>query len=105
MPSSPSYAIDCSILLGTALALRRCGRYGLLFIDGHADFYQPEVNPNGEVASMELGFVTGHGPALLTNIEQRARPLVRQDDIVVFGFRDAEQQAEYGSQPLDKTPA
>ncbi len=29
---------DCSILLGSALALRRLGRYGLLFIDGHADF-------------------------------------------------------------------
>ncbi len=30
---------DCSILLGNLLALRRRGRYGLLFIDGHADFY------------------------------------------------------------------
>src|SRR5687767_13351054 len=43
---------DCSILLGSLLALRRAGRYGLLFIDGHADFYNPEANPNGEVASM-----------------------------------------------------
>ncbi len=37
---------DCSIVLGPTLALKRRGRYGLLFIDGHADFYQPEVNPN-----------------------------------------------------------
>jgi arginase len=36
---------DCSILLGTMLALRRRGRYGLLYIDGDADFYQPDVNP------------------------------------------------------------
>ena len=57
---------DCSILLGTTLALKRRGRYGLLFIDGHADFYQPEANPNGEAASMELAFVTGRGPKLLT---------------------------------------
>ena len=28
---------DCSILLGTTLAFRRRGRYGLLFIDGHTD--------------------------------------------------------------------
>jgi arginase family enzyme len=34
---------DCSILLGTMLALRRRGRYGLLYIDGDADSYQPEV--------------------------------------------------------------
>ncbi|MCL1633636.1 arginase family protein [Luteimonas sp. SX5] len=90
---------DCSILLGTTLAFKRRGRYGLLFIDGHADFYQPEANPNGEAASMDLAFATGHGPALLTDIENRS-PLVRQEDVVAFGFRDAEEQAEYGSQPL-----
>ncbi|MGQ0643431.1 MAG: arginase family protein [Gemmatimonadaceae bacterium] len=90
---------DCSILLGSALALRRRGRFGLLFIDGHADFYQPEVNPNGEAASMELAFATGHGPTRLTNIEGRA-PLIRSADVVAFGFRDAEEQKKYGSQPL-----
>src|SRR5687768_8037993 len=90
---------DCSIVLGPMLALRRRGRFGLLFIDGHADFYQPEVNPNGEAASMDLAFVTGHGPALLTDIEGR-RPLVRGEDVVAFAFRDEAEQAEYGSQPL-----
>jgi arginase len=90
---------DCSILLGSSLALRRRGRYGLLFIDGHADFYQPEANPNGEAASMDLAFATGHGPAPLTNLEG-LRPLVRDEDVVVFGFRDAQEQRQYGSQPL-----
>ncbi|HMI83405.1 MAG TPA: arginase family protein [Polyangiaceae bacterium] len=90
---------DCSIILGSALALRRRGRYGLLFVDGHADFYQPEVNPNGEAASMDLAFVTGHGPALITNLENRA-PLIRETDAVAFGLRDAEEQASFGSQPL-----
>lgn len=90
---------DCSIVLGSTLAFKRRGRFGLLFIDGHADFYQPEVNPNGEAASMDLAFATGYGPARLTNIEGR-RPLVRPEDVVLFGFRDAEEQAAYGSQPL-----
>lgn len=90
---------DCSILLGPTLALKRRGRYGVLFIDGHVDFYQPEANPNGEAASMDLAFATGHGPELLTNIEGRG-PLVRDEDVVAFGFRDAEEQASYGSQPL-----
>lgn len=90
---------DCSILLGTLLALRRRERHGLLFIDGHADFYQPEVNPNGEAASMDLAFATGRGPAVLTDIEGRG-PLVRDEDVVAFGYRDWEEQAEYGSQPL-----
>src|SRR5688500_18389330 len=30
---------DCSILLGSMLALRRRGRHGLFFADGHTDFY------------------------------------------------------------------
>jgi len=90
---------DCSIVLGSMLALRRRGRYGLLFIDGHADFYQPEANPTGEAASMDLAFVTGHGPRLLTDLERRA-PLVREEDTVAFAFRDEEEQRAYGSQPL-----
>lgn len=90
---------DCSILLGSTLALKRRGRFGLLFIDGHADFYQPEVNPNGEAASMDLAFATGYGPSLLTNIEGQG-PLVRAEDAVAFGFRDGAEQARYGSQPL-----
>jgi arginase len=93
---------DCSILLGSTLALRRRGRYGLLFIDGHADFYQPEANPNGEAASMDLAFATGRGPELLTNLEG-LRPLVRDEDVVAFGFRDAQEQHQYGSQPLPPT--
>ncbi|AZO78972.1 MULTISPECIES: arginase family protein [unclassified Bosea (in: a-proteobacteria)] len=90
---------DCTILLGTTLALRRRGRYGLFFVDGHADFFQPEAESNGEGASMDLAFVTGYGPALLTDLEGRG-PLVRPEDAVAFGYRDHEDQAEYGSQPL-----
>lgn len=90
---------DCSILLGNLLALKRRGRYGLLFIDGHADFYNPEANPNGEAASMDLALATGRGPDVLTNIESR-KPLIDDDDVVVFGFRDAAEQVLYGSQPL-----
>ena len=93
---------DCSILLGNALALRRRGRYGLLFLDGHADFYQPEAEPAGEAASMDLALVTGRGPSILTDLEGRG-PLVRDDDVVVFAFRDAEQAASEGSQPLPAT--
>lgn len=90
---------DCSIVLGSALALRRRGRYGLLFIDGQADFFQPEAEPNGEAASMDLALVTGHGPPALTQYDGSS-PLVQPADAVAFAFRDAEDQAEFGSQPL-----
>jgi arginase len=92
---------DCSILLGTALALRRRGRFGLLFIDGHADFYQPEAEPGGEAASMDLALATGRGPEVLTNLEGR-QPLVRDEDVVLLGYRDAQEQAAHGSQPLPR---
>jgi arginase len=93
---------DCSILLGTMLALRRRGRFGLFFIDGHADYYSPESEPNGEVASMELAVVTGRDPAALADLDGR-RPLVREQDVVVFGFRDAESAVAYGSPDVRRT--
>lgn len=91
---------DCSILLGTMLALNRRGRYGLLFIDGHADYYQPEAEPNGEAASMDLAIVTGRGPDIVTNLEGR-RPLVREQDVVHLGRRDVEEAEEAGSQRIE----
>lgn len=48
---------------------------------------------------MELAWVTGRGPELLTGIERRA-PLVRSSDVVALGYRDHEDQRKYHSQPL-----
>jgi len=93
---------DCSILLGNLLALRRRGDYGLLFLDGHADFYQPAAEPNGEAASMDLALATGRGPDILADLEGRG-PLVRDGDVVVFGRRDAEEAEEAGSQRVEDT--
>ena len=91
---------DCSILLGSMLALRRRGRYGLLYIDGDADFYQPEVSPLGGAASAsDLAFATGRGPDVVADIEGR-RPLVRDGDVAVFGCRDAADRERRGCQPL-----
>jgi arginase len=91
---------DCSILLGAMLALRRRGRYGLLYIDGDADYYQPEVNPlSGAASASDLAFATGRGPAIVTDLEGR-RPLVRDDDVAVFACRDAANRERLGCQPL-----
>lgn len=93
---------DCSILLGPALALRRRGRFGLFFIDGHGDYYSPESEPNGEVASMELRVVNGGAPMQLANLEG-LRPLVREEDVIVYGIRDAEEAVANGSPDVRKT--
>jgi arginase len=93
---------DCSILLGCTLANRRRGRAGLLFLDGHADFYQPEAEPNGEAASMDLALVTGRGPDLVTDLEGRS-PLVRDEDVTLLAHRDGEDAAGHGSQRVEDT--
>lgn len=94
---------DCSILIGNVLALKRLGRYGLFFIDGHTDFYKPEESPTGEVADMDLRIVSGYGPDILSNLNG-LKPLVLEQDIVVFGYRDGEQSASYGCENIKKVP-
>ena len=90
---------DCSVVMGPMLTLRRYGRYGLFFIDGHADFYQPEASITGEVADMDLAIVSGRGPDILTNIDG-LKPYVNDQNVVLFGYRDAEQSSVYGSQDV-----
>jgi len=77
---------DCSILLGSTLALRRRGRYGLLFIDGHSDLLTPETSQSGGAAGMDLALTTGIGPEILTEIESSG-PNIQPSDVVVFGYR------------------
>jgi arginase len=95
---------DCSILLGPLLALRRRGRAGLFFVDGHVDFYLPEQDAYGEVASMELALIAGRGPALLTDLAG-LRPLAHDGDIVAFGSRDRELVAADGGQDIAEVSA
>jgi arginase len=88
---SQSFALvlggDCSILLGSALALRRCGTFGLLFVDGHTDFYLPEQSATGGAAGMDLAVVTGWGPEELTNLDG-LRPYVEIGSVIALGNRD-----------------
>jgi arginase len=91
---------DCSILLGNLLALRRRGPHGLLFLDGHADFYQPDAEPNGEAASMDLALATGRGPSVVTDLDGPP-PLVRDEDVVHIGRRDIDEAEQDGSQRIE----
>ncbi|HEY5989692.1 MAG TPA: arginase family protein [Streptosporangiaceae bacterium] len=91
---------DCSIVLGAMLALRRRGRYGLLYIDGDADFYQPEVSPlSGAASASDLAFATGRGPDIVCDLEGR-KPLVRDEDVAVFACRDAADRERRSCQAL-----
>jgi arginase len=87
---------DCSILLGSLLGTARRGRHGVVFIDGHIDFYPPRIEEwDGRAANSELAFAAGRGPAAVTDFGI-GQPLVRDDDIVAIGFRDHANQIKYG---------
>jgi arginase len=90
---------DCSILLGTMLALRKRGRYGLVYVDGHTDFATPETSPSGGAAGMDLALVAGQGPDALADLEGFG-PLVREEDIVLLGHRDMDHPDRYGARVI-----
>jgi arginase len=83
---------DCSILLGSGLAMHRLGeavggRIGLVFVDGHSDFRHPgNASYVGAAAGEDLALATGRGQADLAAIEGR-RPYFRDIDVVVMGIR------------------
>lgn len=78
---------ECSILVENALALKRRGRYGLVFIDGHSDFPHPQNAPAiGAAAGEDLAIVTERGDARLINLEQLG-PYIEEADIALIGVR------------------
>ena len=78
---------DCSILLGSMLALHRRGRYGLVFLDGHQDLQTPQVSRTGGAAGMDLALAVGVGPPMLSSLGGDG-PLVSPSDVAMIGGRD-----------------
>ena len=89
---------DCSILLGNMLALRRRGRYGLVFLDAHCDFRHPHNEAViGAAAGEDLAIVTGRGDARLIDLDSLS-PYVKDEDVHLIGVRaDGEHLGEVRS--------
>jgi arginase len=83
---------DCSVLIGTGLAMRRHGstvdgHIGLVYVDGHSDFrHQGNASYVGAAAGEALALATGRGQPNLASIEHR-RPYFRDVDVVLLGIR------------------
>lgn len=79
---------ECSNLLGPALALKRLGRYGVVYLDGHSDFRTVDNSPYvGAAGGEALALITGRGQADLTDLEGLA-PYTRDTDAVLLGIRE-----------------
>jgi arginase len=89
---------DCSVLLGTGLALHSLGAYGLEFIDAHHDF--SFARPNTKyfgifvAAGTDLALATGHGPKQLTDIRGEL-PYFREQDVIQIGLSRAKEDSEF----------
>ena len=94
---------DCPILLGAleaASAASPSGVCSCLFVDGHEDAYPPEASLTGEAADMELGLALGWGIERLPDALRARLPLVRPDEVVLLGPRDADEIATFGVRSL-----
>ncbi|QNF31560.1 arginase family protein [Adhaeribacter swui] len=83
---------DCSILLGSALALKQQGNYALFYLDGHTDFMEPGLSGTGGVGGMAAAMVAGYGPQKLTQINNLG-PYIPEELVWCVGNR--EYDAEY----------
>ncbi|HEY2671735.1 MAG TPA: arginase family protein [Rugosimonospora sp.] len=83
---------DCSIMLGSALALRRMSDrdglpYGVIYVDGHSDFRHPgNASYVGAAAGEDVALATGRGQPDLTDIDG-LRPYLRDENVVLLGIR------------------
>ena len=85
---------ECSVLLGPAVAMRRRGRYGVAYLDGHSDFRHPGNSRSvGAAGGEALALLTGRGQADLTDLEARS-PYVRDADVVLLGIRESDEHAD-----------
>ncbi|NPC47128.1 arginase family protein [Corallococcus sp. AB032C] len=96
---------DCSVLVGSSLALRRAGAHGLAFIDAHDDFsyVKDRARMAGwfTAAGLDLALATGHGPDALCDLEG-LKPYLREEDVVHLGLsRTAEDTAEAAVHEFD----
>ncbi|NEA35207.1 arginase family protein [Streptomyces sp. SID13031] len=81
---------ECSNLLGPAVALRRRGRYGVVYLDGHSDMRTVDNDEYvGAAGGEALALVTGRGQDDLTDLGG-LKPYIRDTDAVMLGYREDE---------------
>ncbi len=89
---------DHSIAMGTLAGLARYGlsrkrkkrrRYGLLWVDAHADANTPRTTPSGNVHGMPLAVALGRGDKRFTELGGPA-PMIDASSAVLLAVRDVD---------------
>ncbi len=84
---------DCSILIGTAIALKQNGNYGVFYLDGHTDFMDVSLSETGGAGGMVASIVTGNGHKKLTNILNNL-PYILEENLWCVGNREYDDEYE-----------
>jgi arginase len=99
---------DCTITLGVVAGLARHDDVGLVYFDGDADLSTPQNTDSGVLDTMGMTHLLGGGTPELSAFGPR-QPLVRADQVELFGFSPAEldtrQWTTLVSRGLHATPA
>lgn len=84
-----------SALMGIVEGLRRGlgAKIGMVYMDAHGDFNTPETTPSGIIGGMDVAITAGRGPKELAEMFGHS-PLLREENIVLFGVRDLDRLEE-----------
>lgn len=89
----------CCALLPGALAGARdaLGSVGLVYVDGHLDFYDGVTSPTGEAADMPIAVLLGDGPGPW--VERVApTPVTPLAGLAILGYHDLDELADLGDE-------
>lgn len=89
----------CCTLLSGALAGARdvLGTIGLVYVDGHLDFYDGRTSPTGEAADMPIAVLLGDGPGPW--VERVApTPVTPARAIAILGYHDPDELEDLAGQ-------
>lgn len=86
------HSIAIGSVSGVAEHVRARGeRFGLIWVDAHADMNTPETSPSGNVHGMPLATLLGKGAELLVNVGGFA-PKVEPERTCLIGIRNLDAQ-------------
>jgi arginase len=88
----------CSLVPGVAAALGETGDgpFGLAYVDGHLDTYDPRSSPTGEAADMPVAICAGLGDPTLVGLGATV-PMIEPAHIALLAHRDSDEARGEGA--------
>lgn len=84
---------DHSIAVGTVLGVQQeLSNIGVIWMDAHGDFNNPQSSLTGNPHGMSLAACTGRGAAELTPFRQEDTPFVDPEKVVIVGARSIDKE-------------